>query len=383
MKKWNGQALLERKFDLLGLVFLFFLPFLVHWNVFFTIEPLPRLYPYSNDFIQTYNLLCLTTRLLSDGEIGLWFANRGFGIPYLAYVLSGILYPPTIILSKFDDPEQALLFVRFAVYMLMTKGVSACFFYLLMRGLRINGWGAFAGAVAWGFNLRFDDIIRTAGAAHTLVWLPLLFLATYMLLRHREKRYAAYFALVFAMIYFANYSPYFIYSAAFIALFSVFFLFEEYSGPEKEKRGQAALYVVIAFALGACLIAVQLLPSLQYIKHWGRGDSLPLSETMIFLCLPSQTVLGYFFPSAAYIEKDHYMGLFTLILAVIGLISRHQSYQFKKLIVFTIIITAIYSTKSVISHPLQKLVHDYVPLFGGLRCPGRSLILNMFSLSKC
>jgi hypothetical protein len=377
----SGQSLLRHRFDLLALAFLFLLPFVAHWNVFLTIGTLPRLYPYENDFIQTYNILSLTTRLLSEGEIGLWFAGKGFGTPYLADPLSGMLYPPSIILSKFDDPEQALLFVRFAIYMFMTKGTTACFFYLLMRGLGMNGWGSFAGAVAWGLNLRFDDIVRTAGAAHTLIWLPLLFLAAYMLVRHREKRYAAYFAIVFALTYFANYPAYFIFSAGFIALFCGFFLYEEYSGPGKRKPWRAGLYVGAAFALGAGLIAVQMLPSMEFTRHWNRASNLSLAETMIWQCAPSQTILGFFFPSLAYIERDHYLGILPLILAAVGLLSRDPKYRFKKLFVLTIVFTAIYSTKSAISHPLQKFVYDYVPIFGGLRSPARSLILCMFCLS--
>jgi hypothetical protein len=102
---------------------------------------------------------------------------------------------------------------------------------------------------------------------------------------------------------------------------------------------------------------------------------------MIYRCEPAKAFLGYFFPSVAYTERDHYMGLFPLLLAAIGLLSPDHRYKFKKLFIFTIIITIIYSTKSAISHPLQKFLHDFVPLVGSLRSPARSLILNMFCLS--
>jgi hypothetical protein len=202
-----------------------------------------------------------------------------------------------------------------------------------------------------------------------------------MLVRHREKRYAAYFAIVFALTYFANYPANFIFSAGFIAVFCGFFLYEEYSGPEKRRPWSAGLYVGAAFALGAGLITVQLLPAMEFTQYWNRAGDLSFAETMIWRCTPSQTILGFFFPSLAYVERDHYIGLLPLILAAVGLLSRDPRYRFKKLFVLTIIFTAIYSTESAISHPLQKFLHDYVPFFGGLRSPSRSLILSMFCLS--
>ncbi len=381
MRTWIKETLREHKFDLIAVGFLILLPFLVHWNVFFTLGPFPRIYPYRNDFLQTYNMLSLTTHLLYEGGIGLWFPYVGFGIPYLANPLSGILYPPTILLSKFNDPERALLFTSFIIYLFAAKGITSCFFYSLMRDLRINRWGSLVGAVVWGFNLRFDDVIRSPGAAHTLMWLPLLILVGVRLLRNPDRKYIGYFALVFGMMYFANYPTYLLYSMGFLVLFFAFFPFDEKTEFSREQYGRAWIYLCLALALGVGLVAIQLLPGLEFMANWNRRGGFSFSEAMMFRCEPSELVLGYVFPALSYTEKDHYVGLLTLMLAIIGLFARDRRYGFKRLLLFVIVLTAVYSTRSVVGYPLQKVFHACVPLFGGFRCPGRSLILNVFCLA--
>ncbi|MBI5118353.1 YfhO family protein [Candidatus Poribacteria bacterium] len=425
MKTRISQAIGEYKFDLAPVALILFLPLLVNWNVFFAFGPFPKIYPFGNDFVQTYNILAASTGLLLNGELGLWLPNWGFGAPYFASPLSGVLYPLTIALSKFNNPDHILPFCRFIVYLFAAKGLTGCFFYFLMRDLKINRWGALVGAIVWGFNLRLEDIMRTAGAAHSIMWLPLLVLFAFRLLQQPRRRHIACLSLLFAMSYFANYPANFIYSVGFIALILAFALVEKHDsvaqlcgrlvrGPksdtgressenksahtaalrtnaiaeqihhsyfDRKKYALALLYFGVAIALAICLVSVQLLPGLEYISHYNRQGGFDLAETLIYGCTPAQTVLGYILPSIAYTERDHYVGLLSLILAFVGVISQDKRYKHKKFFVFAILITAVYSTKSAFSLPLQRFVYDYVPLFKGLTNPGRTLILNMFCVA--
>jgi hypothetical protein len=375
------QVFEKHRIDFFVFFLLLILPLIVHWNVFFSLGPFPRIYPSGNDFFSSYLLLSLNTQLLSEGEIGLWFQGVGFGWPFFSHMLSGVLYPPVIMLSALNDPSQGLLFSRFITYVFLTKGITSCFFYLLARNLKITIWGALIGAIAWGFNLRFDDILRTPGAAHTIMWLPLLVLVAVKIMKDSNKRAAACFAILLAVTYFAGYPPHFVYSMGFIGLFFCFLLAENYMGGDKGGNGASALYLPLAVAFGTCLMAVKLLPELEFASLGNRSVGLPFAGTMIYRCSPTQTVLGYFVPAITYTERDHYLGILPLLLAIVGLLSRDQRYRFKPLLVFTVILTAIYSTKSIVSYPLQKFLYDYVPLFNSLRCPGRSFILSMFCLS--
>jgi len=381
LKVWMEENFQRYKWDILALLLLLLLPFVSNFNVFYAIGPFPQIYPLNNDFVVSYNFLSLSTHFLSEGEIGLWFQGTGFGWPYFSYSLSGLLYPPTIILSKFNDIQHGFAFASFPYYLLITKGLTSCFFFFLMRSFKINRWGATVGAIAWGFNLRLDDIVRSPGAAHSIMWLPLLILAAVKVMENPDKRYVGYLALVFAMIFFANYPPNFIISMAFMGLLFSFCLLRKYLTSNRETCDRAIPNMLLAVVLGICLVSVQLLSELEFSSYFNRRGGLPFSGTMIYRCTPTQTVLGYFFPAVAYTERDHYLGILPLLLAAVGLLSRDKRYRFKNVLIFTLILTAIYSTKSIISHPLQKFLYDYVPLFNSLRCPGRFLILNMFCLS--
>ena len=99
MKSWIKENFQCYRWDILALLLLLLLPFVINFNVFFSVGPFPKIYPYMNDFVHSYSRLALTTDLLHDGKIGLWFPYRGFGMPLLGFPTSGMLYPPAVILS--------------------------------------------------------------------------------------------------------------------------------------------------------------------------------------------------------------------------------------------------------------------------------------------
>jgi len=287
MKRTIFEQVKKSKFDILIVLLFLFLPFFMNFNVFFSVGPFSRIYAYGNDFVHNFNQLSLTTKYIHDHENILWYQLRGFGMPFLGFPLSGVLYPPSILLSIFNDPQQALLFDHFLVYLFLSKGLAAICFFFLMKSLGINRWGALVGSIVWGFNLRFDDIIRAAsGAAHSLIWLPLIFLVTLRIVSRVEAKYVGYFALLISLVYFANYPIHFMYFLGFLVLFAIYLPFEKQNEIDKQ-RVAGVLRFFGAFALGMGVIAIQFLPNLEFMDHWVRGSGYSFLETMIFRCKPS------------------------------------------------------------------------------------------------
>ena len=381
MKRTIFEQVKQSKFDILIVLLFLILPFIMNFNVFFSVDPFPRIYAYGNDFIHNYNQLSLTTKIIHDHESILWFPLRGFGMPFLGYPLSGVLYPPAILLSIFNDPQQALLFSHFVGYLFLSKGLAAICFFFMMKSLGINRWGALIGSIVWGFNLRFDDIIRAAsGAAHSLIWLPLIFLVTLRIVSRVEAKYVGYFALLIGLIYFSNYPIHFLYYLGFLVLFVIYLPFEKHN-EISSRRAAGVLRFFCAVALGMGVIAVQFLPNLEYMEHWVRGSGYSLLETMIFRCKPGSFFLGYIFPETSYVERDHYIGIFPFLLVPLGLFSRDPKYRFKIFFSVIIVLTSLYTMESALSGVLQKFLYEYVPPFKDLRCPGRTLLLQMFCLA--
>jgi len=375
------ESVSRHKYDLLVILLLLLLPFLINFNVFFSISVFPKIFPYRNDFLHTYNYLSLTTDIVRNQESCLWYPSRGFGMPYLGFPVSGMLYPPTIILSLFNDHQNGLPFTNFILYLFMAKAAAAILFYFVMRNLEINRWGALVGSIVWGFNLRFDDSVRLEpGSVHTFIWLPLIFLVTYRLLSKSEKRNIAFFALLFGLMYFANYAVNFLPAMLFIGLFAILSPFDNLRDFEPKIYARGTAGFLAAAALGVSLIAVQFLPNLEYADNWVRGGYSFL-DTMIYRCTPSQFLYGYIFPEVASTEKDHYVGIIPILLVVLGMALPDKRYRFKKFLLFVIVLTSVYAMRSFISTPLQRFLYDYVPPFNQLRCPGRFLILHVFCLS--
>ncbi|MCI0524688.1 MAG: YfhO family protein, partial [Acidobacteria bacterium] len=279
---------------------------------------------------QNLGVRVLIGRMLADGQLPLWNPYIFAGMPLLAGIYPGALYPPNWLFAFFS-PATAMNIVVITTYHLTIIGT-----YLYARRIGMTRVGALITGMAFTFGgymmAHMGHTSRIAAAA----WLPWILLALEHLYHRVTWRWIVLGALFIALQLFAGEPQMNFYAVLVCGAYLLFSLV----GREECERRWRFLFAAAAMSIcGALLSAIQLLPERELLRASERvvisyeyfsGYSFPPAHLLTF-------VFPFFFGGAmlpqfkvpywgqtTIDETSGYCGLLTLLLAVIALIGSQR-----------------------------------------------------------
>jgi len=168
-----------------------------------------------------------------------------------------------------------------------------------------------------------------------------------------------------------------------------FWLFHSFSHYQKENPYfiiQALGLLIIVLTVAVFLSAVQLLPSLEFLKHSDRWGGVSYKVATRWSLSPKHLItffIPYFFGNTAQIgywggdvwATQFYLGILTLLLTFIGLLSPHTKYR--SFLLFILIISLLLSLGKYL--PLHRWLYHLLPGFKMIRYPVKFLYLTTFA----
>jgi len=305
-------------------------------------------------------------RSVRDGGGLLWNPYQDCGQPFAAISQTGLLYPINFVFGVFDR-ETALV-----VNALLNLTIGGVGMFLLCRALRLGMAAALCGAFA--FQLGGTAAMLAAWSPMHIapyVWIPMAMWRLERLLRAPSFAGAAWLAVVLALQLLPGFPQTVVFTYQLIALRTAWALVT------RELSRPWAVLAAVAFGciLPACLVAVQLLPSIDV-----TGDSLR--------SLPLGTdELGYSFTWQSIRKALEFPGVYfypgnVLVAAVVMLsavaFSRRSPHG---LAIFYLGVTVLYAFLSLGPNGALFRFYATLPTGSTFRMPQRFLWVDGFTLA--
>ena len=193
------------------------------------------------------------------GEVPLWNPYQLCGIPMVPTMQTGIFYPGNALYLLFATPRALL--ITAALHIALAGWFAG--WYVGRQGIGPVGMGAAAVVAAFGANAlqRF----WFSSAMHCSPWIFACLIALDALLERPTARAAVALAAAYGMQFLAGWPQGCILTAYVLAARLAWRMLADRSAVKSSVRVGA--YVVLAAALWACLVAVQLLPTLELLPQ--------------------------------------------------------------------------------------------------------------------
>jgi hypothetical protein len=278
-------------------------------------------------------LRILMGQSLSQGLLPLWNPYIFGGMPLLADIYVGTLYPPNWLFALFP-PGVAANLVVITTYYLVLVGT-----YRFARSLGMNRTGAMTTGVVFTFG---GFIVSAMGQASTIAsaaWLPWILLATEKLYQRVSWRWITLGSIFIALQFFAGVPQIMWYT---VLVGGAYFLFSALIREHRQPRLRFVLGLSVMAICGALLSAIQLLPlrELQLLGDRTQLNYYDFASYSFPLRQVPSLVFPYFFGGAARPPYNipywggewglfvtcGYVGMLALLLGVVAVIGlRRQS----------------------------------------------------------
>jgi hypothetical protein len=283
----------------------------------------------------------LHERLL-QGQFPLWNPLLLMGTPYLANLQSGVLYPPSLLLL-FPLPLGFNLFL-FAHYLVALSGT---WMWLRFRGMA--GIPAATGAAVFTLGGYLVSLLNLTNHLQAAAWAPwVLFCWSRFTMSSRRSDFLWLVLALSAEL--LGGSP----ENLLLTLFVVVVWTVCGRGKTWPETARLFGYLTLACMATAALCAVQLLPTLEYLRQSSRAASLPFEHIVHYsfqpvsalqLLLPHSPALlpadaanslGPGFEGGISLIQSYYLGAVSLCLAIAGIATGRERLVWALLIVFGI-----------------------------------------------
>jgi len=315
----------------------------------------------------------LIRHFVSQGELPLWNPYLYLGVPLLANVQTGVLYPPGWLFLILPFPAA----LTWTTVLHLWWGLTGTFLFL-RHGLRTSAFAAWVGALSFGLGGFLLPHIGHMNQVYTAVWLPWLLLCA----RHAAGKTGipalALGGVVTAFAFTAGHTQEFYYSFLALALFCGFMCVVPVPG---QPTRWWPLVVPAAFGVsGGLLAAIQLLPTLEATLQSYRRDGVPLHEAAELALNRNEVLLSllpnYWQPPS--VETSGYLAVSCAVLAFLGL--SHITDR-RWVLFFVSLATVAFILALGTYTPLFALLYKVLPGFAAFRVAGRWMFLVSFSLS--
>lgn len=357
---------------------------------------------------------------LANGELPLWNPYLFAGVPFLAAGQHSALYPFSLI--YYILPLESA-YGWFTVIQLWLAGILM---YAFLRSIGLGRFAALIGGIAYQLNSFFIASAVFPMIIAAAIWLPFLLLMCEALLLKRtlfgkaaQPVWLVLGALGLGMSILAGHVEFFYYSLLVMAFWCalrllILWLTKRETLQRLIGRGGALIGMV---ALGIGLGAVQFVPFYELVNTSFREGRASFEQILSY-GLPPRHALAFLMPNIYgspaqhtyfdlftgqltelrwqradgavitntfmeggknYVEGASYAGILTLILALIGALSRNQRAEAPYRLLFLLI--SLFSVLFAFGTPLYALLYYGLPGISQLHSPFRWIFPLMFCLA--
>jgi len=256
----------------------------------------------------------------------MWIPEVYGGIPAVAHIQLGRCYPPNWIWYG--------LFPLAPGHNLNILGhlfLAGFGMYLLCRRLGLEPAAAGLAMVAFALNGFLICHVKHLDMLNSAAWVPLLLWCLETTLEREEPGWLVAAGGVFALQILAGH-PQVAYYGAVTA--TAYFGFRMWQTTGVRRR--FVVWFVVAFGLGGCLAAVQVVPTLELSQQWGRGGGVTYEQAAAFPYYVPDVMNfvwpgcngdpgnGTYRPKSSFYENYGYFGILPFLLAMYGLATCHR-----------------------------------------------------------
>lgn len=278
----------------------------------------------SDKLLYIQPLKVLTGQAWRSG-LPLWEPHILSGYPLIGNAQAGLFYPgtlPYVFLPGWEASNWAALFH------LIAAGLGMLGY---LRALGCHPLAALLGAIVFMLNASFISWLMWDSVAGTMVWLPWALWAFETALRPGRFWAVAPGAIAVAFICLAGHLQWSLYAVFALALYGAFRLVV----PGGASRGRVLSVTGILLMMGTGLAALQLLPTLEYIKLGTRNATIPFDYQFDWAGFLT-TWLPRFFGFGSFVgpewhgplnynEVMTYVGVAPLVLALVAMVWRRDA----------------------------------------------------------
>lgn len=269
-------------------------------------------------FTEFYPMFEASFSSLRSGRLFLWNSHQLCGLPGLATLQFGALYPPHLVYLILSVPTGMEVLALLHLFLGMISAI------LLGRALSLSWAGSLVVGTCFGLSGTVLANILWPNAFETVAWLPLGIAAVIQILRDKGSIWAIMLTVAVAMSILAGGYQYTVYNLY------AFFLCAACGGivrlvPEWRVRPLLPAVVTLALAVvvGVALAMPQLLPTLELTGQSAReANALRPDQVQPFgrLFTWSSMASGVLLPTAD--PHRPYIGAVPIVLAAAGLLCR-------------------------------------------------------------
>ncbi len=337
----------------------------------------------SPDDAKTFNtpLRVAAANIVRQGFLPLWDPYIFSGMPLHGASQAGLLFPLNWFFLVASPPVAANL-MMLATYMLAAVGA-----YLYARRAGADISGAIATSLIWQASAFLIEQIGHTNIVHTAAMLPWVLWAADGYVANGSRRRGVLFAIMIALQVFAGHQQTFVYS---LILTAVYCLVIARPSPAPRKVFINLMLMIVA---GLALSAAQILPTFELLRNSLRATAT--YEFFSTFSMPPQFVLTFFAPyvvgggngivfRAPYTgpqffgEYATYVGLLTIMLAIVALVLKRDARTKFWAIVFVVALFLAFGRFEPFG--FYKLLY-HVPLLNLFRSPTRHLMEVQFALA--
>lgn len=371
------------------LAHVFYWKFLIPGNFGFGTDTLSGSYP-----IQVMGMRAIA----ENGSLPLWNPYIFSGMPLMASFSFHILYPLNWI--YFFMPTIFALGYQF----IMHTALMGIFFFLFARHLKLSRPVAFIGGLLFMFSSHFISLVYPGhgGKLFTITWLPLAMIFLDRGLDERPFYNMTIMGLVVGMMFYGGHIQILFYCGIALLAFLIMRLITGYRKGGLTWAGKGVAGFTYAFALGALLYAVILLPAWEYKSYTQRGGGVVGAssyefatsfsqppEDMLYIPLQNPFGWGKDYPNTPNPKDEFYRGriglrlsidyfsVIGLLLALFGAVLVRNRYTW-----FFLGLACLTGFLALgMFNPFYIYVYKYIPGFSIFRVPYAIMILMPICLS--
>jgi hypothetical protein len=336
--------------------------------IFVAITNYPFLRPdysyHTGDWRTTHQpMIIIMQQAMHEGTLPLWTETQDAGTPYFAIPDKPFLYVPMLFLLTFLSPVAALNYS--VIFHLFLAGI---FMFLLADYIFKNKKVALISALIFVFNPR---VIMTPPAwQFSITWMPLIFLFAIKCFKEDWKKNSIFLALAMAMQYHAG-GVFIVY---FFGLMLGFYFIYRIIFFKQFKKAIKISFIVGLILFG--LVAIRLLPTLEWTKQTSRAQDLSVEQS-IQKPLTFNNFFGVLIKGEPINAPNNQIGILAILLASGSILYFKRSKKSIILFFWLVVLGNLFFTTGIGYSLWIKLI----PGLGKQHGVMRSLVVYIFAMA--
>lgn len=350
----NFRYRLRLPADAYAVVFLILIWLLFFWRLFTPIDA-DRVTLVDGDFSGQFVAFgAYQYSRLTEGEIPLWNPYNNAGLPFIADTQAAVFYPPRLLTIFFSKLSGGWRYNALQMEMVFHALAYTILLYAFMRRLLLGIPGGLYGALVTavvggygGFMTGYPPL--QLALMEAAIWLPLGLLGILEATRDQRRRWGwlALTGMSLGLSWMAGHPQTGWFSTYALVAYFAYRIYQQ--GWSWRDFVSGTLFFG---AITAGIVAVQLLPAIEYIRHSIRAD---LGFDAKGGGFPFQDVAQFLFPGIVSLWSPLFAGVTGITLAVIGAAAKGRDYRFWSIAALIALALSV-GANSAVYHTLYNLL---------------------------